>query len=84
MATELGEKYVTSGTARLWSITTGNGLPVLLFNGGPGCDDYLAPVAHMIDDLCRVIRFEPRGCGKSDWDRNYDLDTLFTDVEAVL
>jgi hypothetical protein len=27
----------------------------LLFNGGPGCDDYLAPVAGMIDDLCQVI-----------------------------
>jgi proline iminopeptidase len=37
----------------------------------------------MVDDLCRVIRFEPRGCGRSDWDGNYDLDTLLTDAEAV-
>ena len=55
----------------------------MLFNGGPGCDDYLAPVASMIDDLCHVIRFEPRGCGRSDWDGNYDLDTLLADAEAV-
>lgn len=54
-----------------------------MFNGGPGCDDYLAPVAGMIDDLCRVVRFEPRGCGRSDWDGNYDIDTLLTDAEAV-
>ena len=46
-----------------------------MFNGGPGCDDYLGPVAEMIDDLCQVIRFEPRGCGRSDWDGNYDIDT---------
>ena len=54
-----------------------------MFNGGPSCDDYLAPVAEMIDDLCLVIRFEPRGCGRSDWDGNYDIDTLVVDAEAV-
>ena len=54
-----------------------------MFNGGPGCDDYLGPVAAMIEDLCRVVRFEPRGCGRSDWDGNYDLDTLLADAEAV-
>jgi proline iminopeptidase len=55
----------------------------LLFNGGPGCDDYLAPVAEMIDDLCQIIRFEPRGCGRSDWDGNYGVETLVSDAEAI-
>ena len=77
------ERYVGSGTARLWSCASGAGTPLLMFNGGPGCDDYLAPVAAMIDDLCRVIRFEPRGCGRSDWAGNYDLDTLLRDADAV-
>ena len=77
------ERYVTSGSARLWSTESGSGIPVLMFNGGPGCDDYLGPVADMIDDVCRVIRFEPRGCGRSDWDGNYDLDTLLGDADAV-
>ena len=77
------ERYVTSGDARLWSTASGEGTPLLMFNGGPGCDDYLGPVAEMIDDLCRVIRFEPRGCGRSDWDGNYDIDTLLDDAEAV-
>ena len=80
---ETGERFVTSGTAHLWSTVSGRGTPLLMFNGGPGCDDYLGPVADMIDDLCRVIRFEPRGCGRSDWDGNYDVDTLLTDAEAV-
>ena len=53
---EKTECYVISGSARLWSIVSGRGTPLLMFNGGPGCDDYLAPVADMIDDLCRVIR----------------------------
>ena len=77
------ERYVNSGTARLWSTANGHGTPLLMFNGGPGCDDYLDPVAEMIDDLCNVIRFEPRGCGRSDWDGNYDVDTLLNDAEAV-
>jgi proline iminopeptidase len=58
-------------------------MPVLFFNGGPGCDDYLGPVADLIHDRCRVIRFEPRGCGRSDWDGHYDLDTLLSDAEAL-
>ena len=76
-------RYVTAGAAQLWSAVSGTGVPLLMFNGGPGCDDYLGPVAEMIDDLCRVIRFEPRGCGRSDWDGNYDIDTLLSDADAV-
>jgi len=37
----------------------------------------------MIDDLCRVIRFEPRGCGRSDWDGKYDLETLLCDADRI-
>jgi proline iminopeptidase len=77
------ERYVTSGTARLWSTVSGQGTPLVMFNGGPGADDYLGPVADMVDDLCRVVRFEPRGCGRSDWDGNYDIDTLLTDADVV-
>ena len=79
----LDERYVTSGAARLWTTASGSGIPLLMFNGGPGCDDYLGPVAEMIDDLSRVIRFEPRGCGRSDWDGNYDIDILLGDADAV-
>ena len=79
----MDERYVKSGSARLWTTSSGQGTPLLMFNGGPGCDDYLGPVAEMIDDLCQVIRFEPRGCGRSDWDGHYDVDTLLTDAEAV-
>ena len=70
------ERYVRSGEARLWTCSTGAGTPFLMFNGGPGCDDYLAPVAAMIEDMCEVVRFEPRGCGRSDWDGRYDVHTL--------
>lgn len=78
-----GENFVMSGRTRLWSTVSGKGTPILFFNGGPGCDDYLEPVARLINDVCQVVRFEPRGCGRSDWDDNYDLDTLLEDAEVL-
>ncbi|MBC7806059.1 MAG: alpha/beta hydrolase [Akkermansiaceae bacterium] len=83
MAFNNGENFVQIGEARLWSVCTGGGIPTLVFNGGPGCDDYLGTVAEMIEDRCRVIRFEPRGCGRSSRDKNYDLQTLLNDADSV-
>ena len=77
------ERFLNNAGTRLWSIGTGSGMPVILCNGGPGCDDYLGPVAAMIEDRCQVIRFEPRGCGRSDRDGRYDLDTAVADVDFV-
>jgi proline iminopeptidase len=77
------EQLVTLPEGQLWSVATGSGVPLVLFNGGPGCDDYLGPVAQLISDQCKVIRFEPRGCGRSVWDGRYDLDTLLTDADAI-
>lgn len=75
--------FVPVGGGRLWSVASGAGPALLLFNGGPGCSDYLAPVAELLRDVCRVVRFEPRGCGRSVWDGNYDLETLVSDAEAI-
>ena len=77
------ERFVSSNGTKLWTASSGSGLPILAFNGGPGCDDYLGPVAYLIDDSCQVVRFEPRGCGRSDWDGNYGLETLLIDAENI-
>lgn len=77
------DAFVESGGARLWTTVSGKGLPVILINGGPGCDDYLGGVAALLEDRCEVVRFEPRGCGRSDYDGNYDFNTMIADLEAV-
>jgi proline iminopeptidase len=59
----MSEQFVNSDGARLWTVAHGRGMPLMVCNGGPGCCDYLAPVAAMLDDIARVIRFEGRGCG---------------------
>ena len=83
MSLDNGEHYIRAAEAKLWTSASGHGVPAIMFNGGPGCDDYLAPVARLIDHRCRVIRFEPRGCGRSDWDGRYDLATLLADTEHI-
>jgi proline iminopeptidase len=77
------ERMLNNSGTRIWSTSNGRGIPLFLCNGGPGCDDYLAPVSTMIEDLCQVIRFEPRGCGRSDRDKRYDLQTSIDDIDFV-
>ncbi len=77
------ERIVTFDTVKLWTITQGKGLPVMLCNGGPGYCDYLAPVAAMIDDLVQVHRWEQRGCGRSAAIPPYDHATCLADLERL-
>lgn len=77
------EDYVISNNARIWTVIQGSGISLLLCNGGPGCADYLSLVAGMVDDLLRVIRFEQRGCGRSDHIIPYDLETCLYDLESI-
>jgi proline iminopeptidase len=56
---------------------------MILCPGGPGCCDYLGPVAACVDDVARVYRFEPRGCGRSSSAGPYDLTTALADLDAL-
>ncbi len=77
------EKYIDSRGTRIWTASQGSGIPLLLCNGGPGCCDYLQPVAEMLEDLAYVIRFEQRGCGRSDQSGPYNVETCIADMEAI-
>jgi proline iminopeptidase len=81
--TEIVERLVQVNGTTLWVAEQGAGRPLVLCTGGPGCADYLGPVAAMIDDLARVYRFEPRGCGRSSADGPYDVMTALADLEAL-
>lgn len=84
MSSDDFERLITSGTARLWTSQTGDTGPwLILCNGGPGCCDYLEPVARLIDDRARVIRWEQRGCGRSTDDGDYRLATAIADLEVI-
>ena len=77
------ERMMEINGAELWVAEQGTGQPLLLCNGGPGCCDYLAPIASMVDDLARVYRFEPRGCGRSSTVGPYNVETCIADLDAL-
>ena len=84
MVITLAEKYIYTSNARLWTEKRGTGVPVLLISGGPGCCNYLKPVSSLIEDICEVIMFDPKGCGRSsDKEKGYDLVAGLHDIETI-
>lgn len=79
----MAETFVTRNGIRLWTTAFGDGPAIILCNGGPGCCDYLAPIAAMLVDVGRVIRFEPRGCGRSSPAPWYSVETSLADLELI-
>jgi proline iminopeptidase len=49
----------------LWASGSGRGTPLVLCHGGPGLWDMFGDVAGMLDDEATVIRWDQRGCGRS-------------------
>ena len=66
----------------LWTVSFGEGTPVVFIPGGPGCCDYLEPVARAVRGV-RAIRYEPRGCGRSEPVDRYTLADAIGDMERV-
>lgn len=77
------EQYVENAGIRLWTCVRGRGVPLILCAGGPGCCDYLEPVAEMVDDLATVIRWEDRGCGRSECPPPYNIAASVAALEAI-
>ncbi|MEM8535853.1 MAG: alpha/beta hydrolase [Chloroflexota bacterium] len=77
------ERYIDSAGSSLWTATQGIGIPVVLCSGGPGCCDYLGPVADMLNETAQTICYELRGCGRSEHATHYSVATSLADVEAV-
>jgi proline iminopeptidase len=69
--------------AMLWTVSQGDGVPLVLCHGGPALSDNLGPVAAMVDDLARVHRFDQRGGGRSRSDGPFDVDAMVADLEAL-
>ncbi|ACQ78849.1 alpha/beta hydrolase fold protein [Beutenbergia cavernae DSM 12333] len=58
--------------------------PVVMLHGGPGLPDYLGPVAHLVDDLCLVHRYDQRGTGGSPWHGEHSIEGSVRDLVALL
>jgi len=69
--------------ARLWTALQGQGQPLVLCHGGAGAYDYLKPVADMVADVCRILRYDQRGSGRSEVVEPYTVASFVQDLEGL-
>ncbi|KMS75511.1 alpha/beta hydrolase [Streptomyces viridochromogenes] len=78
------ETVTTDDGARLWTSRTGRGRPLVLCHGGPGLWDMFEDVAAMLADLATVVRWDQRGCGRSERSAGpWTTDRFVADLDAV-
>jgi proline iminopeptidase len=68
---------------RLWFTAEGNGPPLVLCHGGPGMWDYLGPLSELLEATAHVIRWEQRGCGRSDRRGPYTSARVVADLDDL-
>lgn len=74
----------TDDGVRLWASASGRGEPLVLCHGGPGLWDMFEDVAAMLADTATVIRWDQRGCGRSERCAGpWTTERFVADLEAV-
>ncbi|GHH15694.1 alpha/beta fold hydrolase [Streptomyces lanatus] len=69
---------------RLWASASGQGEPLVLCHGGPGLWDMFEDVAEMLGELTTVVRWDQRGCGRSERCAGpWTTDRFVADLDAV-
>jgi proline iminopeptidase len=68
---------------RLWTADTGRGAPLILCHGGPGLWDMFGSLADSLAGDVRVVRWDQRGCGRSERRGPYSVARSVADLEAV-
>lgn len=74
-----GEVLADDG-CRLWTASAGAGLPLVLCHGGPGLWDYFDG---LLSDLAYAVRWDQRGCGRSEQRGPYNVARFVADLDAV-
>jgi proline iminopeptidase len=78
--------FVGDDGVRLWFECTGagSGVPLVLCHGGPGMWDYLGPLAALLDQTRVVVRWDQRGCGRSEGhDGPFSIGQSVADLDAL-
>ena len=68
---------------RLWTEDAGHGPALVLCHGGPGLWDYLDDVAGLLNGVGRTIRWDQRGCGRSQRLGPYTVARFVADLDEV-
>jgi proline iminopeptidase len=85
--TGLDKRRVDVGGAELYVEVEGKGTPLVLINGGPGgTHHYFHPWFSRAKRYARVVYYDQRGCGLSDFkpgDAGYSVEQAVDDLEAI-
>jgi proline iminopeptidase len=73
----------TEDHCRLWTDATGQGNPLVMCHGGPGLWDMAGSLAARLSGSFRVIRWDQRGCGRSEHRGPYSVARCVADLDAV-
>jgi proline iminopeptidase len=72
---------------KLYYEEEGQGIPLVLINGGPGCTHHgFHPYFSQIKDIAHIIYYDQRGTGKSSWDdtgKTYTIKQAVEDLESL-
>jgi proline iminopeptidase len=68
---------------QLWTAQAGEGHPLVFCHGGPGLWDTLDDLAAMFCGHSRTIRWDQRGCGRSQRRGPYSVARSISDLDAV-
>jgi proline iminopeptidase len=78
------ETVATDDGVRLWAARSGPGEPLVLCHGGPGLWDMFGDVAALLADVTPVVRWDQRGCGRSQrCDGPWTSERFVADLDAV-
>lgn len=67
----------------LWVRDFGRGEPLIVCHGGPGLWDMFGSLAAMLAREIRVVRWDQRGCGRSERRGPYSVARSVADLDAV-
>lgn len=83
----LKKMRINVGNCELYVEEEGKGVPVILINGGPGgTHHYFHPWFSRASSYARVIYYDQRGCGLSDYQPGkdgYSVDQAISDLDAI-
>jgi proline iminopeptidase len=81
--TQADGEVVAEDGCRLWTAQTGSGGALICCHGGPGLWDMFGSLAGSMREGARVIRWDQRGCGRSERRGPYSVARSVGDLDAV-
>ncbi len=83
---KIHKKHISIGDCKLYCEVEGKGIPLVLINGGPGgTHHYFHPWFSKAKNYCKVIYYDQRGCGLSDFNSGvgYSFQQAVDDLEKL-